>query len=486
MTSILIRIALMLACTAAFVGTVTRTWDHLAYRNMVLESVQEELIAATSAAARRTADFLEVATDAADGLAAGLSHSRPPEREMLQALREMIGANHSFYGGTIAFRPYGWSGERRLYAPYYARRVEEGLVFLQIEEEYDYTEWGWYEAAMRDGPRWSEPYFDDSVGDILMTTYSAVFHEPGPDAGVPTPGGVVTVDLSMDAIAEIVRSLDLGSTGFAALVSSDGKFLYHPEVELVLSGKTVEEIAATTGDPGLAALVELLGQGRRGFAEYVSAATGRPSWLVYEPVGETGWSLVSVYAKDDVAIDSSTLRQQLIGIVGWVLALVLAVIALALNMVRVKRRPVWIGSALASLILTVAIGVTWVLALDYDSETTNRANVVNDLTGLANYLARIRQEAEDMLLDPPTPVPTGIFIDSAGFSLLGEFAVKGYVWQKYGHAAHAGVSRGFIVAEAAAFTVGEPQLTTLEECDVLRWPFEATLRTHLDFGKYPL
>ena len=100
---------------------------------------------------------------------------------MVRLLRETVASDVSIYGGAVAFRPGEFDPDRRLYAPYLAKKNGE-LAFLRIEEQYDYTlpEWEWYGAAMAEGPRWTEPYFDTSVGDILMTTFSAPFHRAEP------------------------------------------------------------------------------------------------------------------------------------------------------------------------------------------------------------------------------------------------------------------------------------------------------------------
>ncbi len=481
------RILLALACVAALAGVFFKVSEYRSYRAEMYEPVEMGLVQNTAHAAQSTADFLTTAATAAERLATELSRGGMSEDALKRTLRDMIQSQNSFYGGTVAFKPYAWSDQQRLFAPYYSKSQEGVFSYLQIEDLQDYTQELWFSDAMTKGSRWSEPYYDDSVGDILMITYSAVFHEPASESTAGPAKGVVTVDLSMEAIATIVRSLDLGAAGYAMLLSSEGRFIYHPIVELVRSGKTASEVAQSLEDSELSKLLELLQGGQRGRAEYLSQITERPSWFVYEPVPGTGWTLVSVYAKDDVPIESTMLRRQLIGIVGWVLAFAIAFIAVGLDITRGERRRTWVASIAISLVLVAAIGYTWKFALDHDSETTNRVNLVNDPASLANYQDRVRQEAKNRLLDPPVFIPTGIFIDSAGFSEFGELSLRGRVWQRYDPSRHADIERGVTLAEAAFLTIGEPRITHLENGqEVQLWPLEATIRAHLDFTKYPL
>lgn len=147
----------------------------------------------------------------AENLAQMISDGEISRDSYIGALKDLVESDGLYYGGAIAFAPYAYDPDVRLYAPYYAKK-DDSLEYMQIEDSYDYTldEQTWFGEAMASGSRWSAPYFDDAVGDILMTTYSAVIYQPGAE-GQKKPIGVVTIDISIDDIGLIMQSLNYGS-----------------------------------------------------------------------------------------------------------------------------------------------------------------------------------------------------------------------------------------------------------------------------------
>jgi hypothetical protein len=306
-----------------------------------------------------------------------------------------------------------------------------------------------------------------------MTTYSAVFHRPDPQGGDPVPRGLTTVDISMNVIRDIVRSLDLGGMGYSALLSREGRFLYHPDSEVVLSGITVTEFAGSTGDAELTALAARILEGQGGISDYVAPLTGLDSWFVYEPVASTGWSLVSIFPKDDIRIDTTVLRQwQILIGVGLVL-FVINGMAVALGILRGRSGRLWAFSIVTSLALLAGIGFTWRVSLKYESTESSPGRISNDIAGLEAFKDTQARQSEERLTEPPVFLPTGVFIDSMRFVSRADVEIRGYVWQKYDPKIHAGLDRGFMIAGVAHFEVGEALTEDLSGIEVVRRPFEA-------------
>ncbi len=98
----------------------------------------------------------------------------------------------------------------------------------ELPADYDPRTRPWYKDAMADGgTTLTEPYLDASTGQLMMTIATPVHHGN-------QPFGVVGGDLTLDTLAKIVSSLDLGGIGYAFLVSADGKILAHPDKDLVM------------------------------------------------------------------------------------------------------------------------------------------------------------------------------------------------------------------------------------------------------------
>nr|WP_033035882.1 methyl-accepting chemotaxis protein [Pseudomonas sp. GM102] len=96
-----------------------------------------------------------------------------------------------------------------------------------LPADYDPRTRPWYTDAMTaGGTTLTEPYLDVTTGQLMMTIATPVSHDG-------QTLGVVGGDLTLDTLAKIVSSLDLGGIGYAFLVSADGKVLVHPDKQLV-------------------------------------------------------------------------------------------------------------------------------------------------------------------------------------------------------------------------------------------------------------
>ena len=97
-----------------------------------------------------------------------------------------------------------------------------------LPADYDPRTRPWYADAMTaGGTTLTEPYLDVTTGQLMMTIATPVSHDG-------QTLGVVGGDLTLDTLAKIVSSLDLGGIGYAFLVSADGKVLVHPDKDLVM------------------------------------------------------------------------------------------------------------------------------------------------------------------------------------------------------------------------------------------------------------
>ena len=84
--------------------------------------------------------------------------------------------------------------------------------------------------------------------------------------------GVVTADLSLAWLQEIVSAVKIYNTGYAFLISQNGVFVTHPQPELVLR-ESIFSLAEGQGDAQLREVGRSMIRGEQGFApsrDYVS------------------------------------------------------------------------------------------------------------------------------------------------------------------------------------------------------------------------
>ena len=97
-------------------------------------------------------------------------------------------------------------------------------------------------------PNGRSPLFDKDAGDIIMSTYSAPFYQE--TKGKKDCLGVVTADISLSGLTEILASLKITPTGFAFLIFKNGTFISHPQVNFIMN-ETIFTLAKKLDDSSL-------------------------------------------------------------------------------------------------------------------------------------------------------------------------------------------------------------------------------------------
>ena len=129
--------------------------------------------------------------------------------------------NPGVVGSTIALVP-GYNNNR-LGAPYALRDLISGeiITISLATEEYDYPSQEWFTAAlMEPDGHWSEPYFDDGGGDILMTTFSMPVKDVKGEIAA-----VLTADISLEWLSELVGDIKMYPRAMSTIVSRAGNTL---------------------------------------------------------------------------------------------------------------------------------------------------------------------------------------------------------------------------------------------------------------------
>ncbi|WP_275627505.1 methyl-accepting chemotaxis protein [Pseudomonas sp. 273] len=104
----------------------------------------------------------------------------------------------------------------------------------KMPDGYDPRTRPWYKDALAaGGTTLTEPYVDAATGQLIITIAT-----PAQAAGKTV--GVVGGDLNLQAIVQIINSLDFSGMGYAFLVSGDGKVLVAPDKQQVM--KNLSEI----------------------------------------------------------------------------------------------------------------------------------------------------------------------------------------------------------------------------------------------------
>ncbi len=248
------------------------------------------------------------------------------ETEIKDLLRTLIENNKNIYGSAIAFEPYKLNKNLKYFCPYYYES-ENKLLYANLgTPEYDYLNQNWYSQAKKlNKALWSEPYFDKDGGNVVMVTYSQPFYKT--INGERKFCGVVTCDISLSWLEDIISKIKIFETGYAFILSPEGKFIAHPNSTYYLNHQSFFTLADKFYDKKERELGEKMLQGKTGYERYYSHNEKRYCYLYYQPLALTGCTLGIVIPEDELLfkLRALTLTLFLIGAIGNLPSLILKI-----------------------------------------------------------------------------------------------------------------------------------------------------------------
>lgn len=297
--SIVIRLVLVIAFCSSLIFAVTLGYNYYRSRTILEHELENNARNLALSLVHRVETELGAVAKVTEGVAGSLETGRYTEPELLSLIRTTVEKNPGIYGSGVAFEPYAFSATSRLYAPYYYREKGQ-IAFSRLENSYQYVPylyWDWYQIPRELGQlEWSEPYFDEGAGNNTMSTCSVPFY--GETDGIRQLKGIVTADISLDVLTELISSVKILKTGYAALLSRNGMVLAHPMKDTIMN-ETFFSIAEARHDPSLRELGRKMVRGESGFLLYTSLV-GVRSWMYYAPIRATGWTLAVVFPETEL------------------------------------------------------------------------------------------------------------------------------------------------------------------------------------------
>lgn len=320
---------LILACTTAvFLGAFA--YYYQSSRQAILKEARGNAGNLTLASARRIESALSPVEVVPELLAFTYGKRPPLAAGIREDLTGFVLFNPAVFGSCVAFAP--GSGAPAGPGAVYAFRDGGGLSFTDLAQAYDYTVADWFliPRELR-RPLWSEPYFDEGGGGVVMATYSAPFFRE--EDGRRRFAGVVTADISLEWLKDYLGAVSIYRTGYAFLLSRDGVYLAHPDRARIMR-ESIFSIAEAMGLPELRLIGQRMISGEAGYVELPAQVIGRPARLCFAPVGRTGWSVGLVIPEDELFEELEALGRRVagIGVAGFaLLALVVTLVSTSIT-----------------------------------------------------------------------------------------------------------------------------------------------------------
>ncbi len=414
----------------------------------------------------------------------------------------------SVFGSAIAFGKKGVDGgERQLWSTYY---YDNGTKNKGLHVD-DYTDtanigYEWYfDPVNSKTSKWVPPYLDDA-GDTYMITYSSLIYDNEhcySDSKGCEILGVVTADISINELENIIENLISGWDGFGALTYGDGLYLYHPEKEFVKNKKTLSFIAKEKNDTDRLKINTLVQQRQSDVITHISTTTKEKTWLVIEPLKTLGWSLQNTFYVESMYNSSEVnlLRQGEVNFNNFILLFVVFLILFISHCCKWNTFLICVSCIFLSLLLVLAIGKTWDLALNTTKPNNSEDKTVVSLQDIDikkkiyHSKLKLSNRNSDEILD----IPTGLYVQTIELKNANEVNVSGRVWQLFDEK-HITVNEGvcslkkeykyasgvqFGSSKNVRFEILPEELNESGKC-VISWRFQVDVVTKFDYSKYPL
>lgn len=287
-------------------------------RNEIENSSREHAISLAENTVNRIEEVIRPAAVLPENLAWMMESESIPLDSISEFLAQLLRHNPDIYASAVAFEPGVFAPSVKAFAPYAYRHDGEIRTTNLWSTDYNYFIMDWYQIpAILKEPYWSEPYFDQGGADALLTTYSVPFYVRRD--GQRVLGGIITIDISLDWLTEIVNSVKIFDTGYAFLLSRNGVYVTHPYRQYIMN-ETIFTMGKELNQPEIRDIGRNMLAGKSDFTQLELPDRGKV-WMYYTQLPSTKWSIGVVYPHSEMY--AGLLRINLI-------ILLLSLVALAL------------------------------------------------------------------------------------------------------------------------------------------------------------
>ena len=313
------KLILFIFSSIAIVLAIIFIFNYQYSKKMLMKNIEESAYNLNQSIVNRVEVILASVEKLPRAVALLVEHDQYTPERLMSVLHVLVKNNPEIYGMAIAFEPYAFVKDQRFFAPYYYKSGDE-VKFNWLGGDYNYFTYDWYFIPKELGkPHWSEPYYDEGGGNIIMSTFSVPIYKM--IKGKRQFIGIITADVSLSWLQQIVNSIKVFETGYGYTITTTGQFITHPISDIIMN-ETIFSIAEERGYPSLREIGRAQIQGKTGFEkpDYKSLKGGKSSWISYAPISMNGWSVGIVYPLDELLSDVShlTMVMLLLGLGGLI------------------------------------------------------------------------------------------------------------------------------------------------------------------------
>ena len=219
-------------------------------------------------------------------------------KELIYSITKTLLSNNDFiHGASVSFEPYFYDSEEKYFAPYSYRGENGNIITKQLgNEEYDYHHMDWYQIPkLLEQAYWSEPYYDNGGGEMMMTTYSKPLYD-----AYGNLYAIISADVSLHWLTGLVTDIKAFPESYNIMISRAASYLVHPERDMILN-ETIFSTEYEKPDSRIEKMQDDIINCRGG--EIVLIKNSEKHFMFYSPVETTCWS-VGIVCPFDVVFAS--------------------------------------------------------------------------------------------------------------------------------------------------------------------------------------
>ena len=384
---------------------------------------------------------------------------------------------------TIAYAPFAYDSSRRLFAVD-AFRNDGGIQSQEISEDYlipgpeNDPQKGWYDKTLKGGAGWSTAFFDKETKHRAIL-YATPFYKDTSKQVM----GIIAVEYRLDKIIELIKNIEIGHTGYAVILASNGTYIYHPLEQYVKTNTGIFDIAREQNNEQLKSIANDIMKGKSGFSSYYDASTQLPYWVAYMHIPSINWTIAVFFSKESLDLPINAFHHQRI----WILiSIVIALLLLSMLLLHIEYFTLltttrW--SVISSLIIAVALISFWVTTVRTSYQLNPDAVIMYDQTDLDKYVEFLELDARQRNEEKPIVVPVGLVLHTINFPDSKKVEVSGYIWQE--HKKDIAIKEGVLFPDAVEVRSKEVVRRERDSNVIIGWNFTATFLQKHRYSWFP-
>jgi methyl-accepting chemotaxis protein len=197
---------------------------------------------------------------------------------------------------------------KSIHSIYFGTKSGETIQFpnTDLPDDFDPRTRPWYETAVtKNDMIWTEPYVDAATDNLMVSVSKPIMN--GSELV-----GVIGVDMSLDALIDLIEGVKIADSGYGALFSKSGTFIAHPQEDFLGVDASNEDYYK-----------KMEKAGEEGIISYT--LEGQDKFMAFKTNEKTGWKLVGAVNKSEFDKKGSKVLQPIAITVGIVLLIAVLV-----------------------------------------------------------------------------------------------------------------------------------------------------------------